>query len=251
MASHAFPTTSFIHPFHTTTPRRWIYLRYLRCAAEVLLESARYILQKVVFSIICLLAMAIFNHFYFIKNLEQIEHETDHLIGYIYLFLMSYAHFGICVLVPVLSVLDILIFKVRDILIIMWGDFTIKCIENPVTMLKGSEYAATPFGQYTAHNNASRWNQQQCPICMEPFGCGLDDVLYCGHRFCYQCLEGYESMNDGKAWTEHGVRLSGHVWRTCPVCKCWYDCDTMRYPFEQQVHRGYFSRWVDYKKYGL
>ena len=246
-------TSTLINPFTSNTHNHRIYLRYMRAFVEVVLESTQYILQKVVFSIICLSAMAVLNYWYFVSNLQQIQHETDHIVGYVYLFLVSYTHFGICVLVPLLVVLDIVVFKCRDIVIIMWGDFTIKSIENPVMMLKGSEYAATPFGRYTAHNNASRWNQEQCPICITPFAGGgrLDDVLYCGHRFCYQCLEDYESAVEGKAWRENGVRLSGHVWRTCPVCKCWYDTDTMRYPREQHLHKGYFSRWVDYKNYGL
>ena len=246
---------------HRVSPTNDIDTKKVEYVKEIIVENAWYIFKVVVLASICLALLVIANFEYFVANMHQIRNETDDTATHLYLLSMQIVHGSTCVLMPSAIFIYILAFRVRDIVVICYGEFVGKrCnIDNKDPSYADiSRFAATPIGKYTAHYNAALWDQHECPILMQPFDYSSTNspsrarILYCGHMFSKSAIESYEAGTEPTAFRGSDEAFSTpRVWRRCPVCKDWYDCNTMRYPFDADLNKGYCSLWVDYEQYGI
>ena len=252
----------FLHTLaHTGIPSTndpYIGVKKVQCIVDVIIANAWYIFKVVVLASICLTLLVIANVDHFVSNMHQIQFETDDIAFSMYLLFMQIVHGSTCLLLPSLAAIYILVFRLRDIAIICHEDYVGRCLDMDHSIANVSKFASTPYGKYTAHYNASRFVQHECPISMQTFEYSDMDhpdsarILYCGHMFSKSCIEEYEADREPRIWrAPDGSASTPNAWRPCPICKDWYDSHTMRYQFERELNKGYFSLWVDYAEYGI
>eukprot|EP01083_Nonionella_stella_P028484 78441_1 len=147
-------------------------------------------------------------------------------------------NFTIYVALPSLAAVHIIIFDVKECIVIM--------VYSIVLCLTPHYFKRSIFGQYYYQYHTSKRDIEKCAVCWMSFdeidaGDRNQQVILpaCYHAFCEQCINRWE----------YGKKAP-----TCPLCRqknyvSYEGKPKVRLDFNVAIKKGYLSLYVDWKKY--
>eukprot|EP01083_Nonionella_stella_P202238 739002_1 len=152
---------------------------------------------------------------------------------------LSYACVGfiyclIYILVPFMVLIHVVIFDVRDCIILLTYAYMINAVPNELSPTR------VHFRYLYSLLSQELCTYDQCPICYRTFDqirnsyFNSEIVLLCHHKFCEQCINGLEAYD---------LDLQ------CPYCRKSYVKSGFARKYKLGMKRTYFSFYIDFKKY--
>ncbi len=148
-----------------------------------------------------------------------------HLIYHLYISAIPFFVFMLILFILIIDIIDVIRRGIIcDLTLWLQWDFINTSYEY------GTNYAY--FGEFCAYDLYEHYKNTQCPICKEEYNneplTTPKELLYCGHLYHKQCLEGHEYHY----WNSNNPTNYIHPYCQCPLCREEYHSYHEKYEYD-------------------